>query len=117
GAIDYLASRGIRLGTARMFCREVTYTFKWRHYFAIGLLNNSGGWELRNKYQKNSSSPKDVTYIKNGNSKLIITEGMFDLLSIMESGGKLKLEYDFLVLNSTAFVKQAMGYLDGYTRI
>ncbi|MCG2462898.1 DNA primase [Flavobacteriaceae bacterium F89] len=92
GAIDYLASRGIRLGTARKFCREVTYTFRGRHYFAIGLQNISEGWELRNKSIKNSSSPKDVTHIKNGHSKLIVTEGMFDLLSIMEIGGKLDLD-------------------------
>ncbi|MCG2462810.1 toprim domain-containing protein [Flavobacteriaceae bacterium F89] len=117
GAIDYLASRGIRLGTARTVCREVTYTFKGRHYFAIGILNNSRGWELRNKYFKNSSSPKDLTYIKNGNHKLIVTEGMFDLLSIMETDKGLQEEYDLLVLNSTALVKRAMGYLDGYTRI
>ncbi|MCG2462392.1 toprim domain-containing protein [Flavobacteriaceae bacterium F89] len=117
GAIDYLASRGIRLGTARSFCKEVHYTFRERHYFAIGLKNNSGGWELRNKYMKNSSSPKDVTHIKNGHSKLIITEGMFDLLSIMESYKSLQDKYDILVLNSTAFVKRALGYLDGYARI
>ena len=117
GAIDYLASRGIRLGTARKLCKEVHYIFKGRHYFAIGLKNNSGGWELRNKYMKNSSSPKDVSHIKNGHKKLLVTEGMFDLLTIMESDKSLQEEYDFLVMNSTAFVKRALGYLEGYVQI
>lgn len=66
---------------------------------------------------QNSSSPKDITHIKNGNNKLIVTEGMFDLLSILDGTGKLESEYDFLVLNSTAFVQKAMEIIDGYISI
>ena len=94
-----------------MYCYEVHYLHKGRQYFAIGLKNDSGGWELRNEYYKNSSSPKDITHIKNGNEKLIVTEGMFDLLSILDSTKNLESEYDFLVLNSTAFLKKAMNVL------
>ena len=42
---------------------------------------------------------------------------MFDLLSILESTKNLESEYDFLVLNSTAFLKKAMNSIDGYNRI
>jgi 5S rRNA maturation endonuclease (ribonuclease M5) len=91
--------------------------FKGRKYFATGLKNDSGGWELRNKYYKNSSSPKDSKHIKNGNTKLIVTEGMFDLLSIVEYHKNLESDCDFLVLNSTAFVQKAMRTLDGYSSI
>ena len=76
--------------------------------------NDSGGWELRNKYYKNSASPKDVTHIKNGNPKLIVTEGMFDLLSLLERNSKLEMEYDFLVLNSSTFVKKAIYRIERY---
>ncbi|WP_373519850.1 toprim domain-containing protein [Pricia sp.] len=113
----YLKSRNIEPGTALGYCREVHYRFKDKSYFAIGLKNDSGGWELRNKYVKNPSSPKDITHIKNGNRKLIVTEGMFDLLSILENSEKLESEYDLLVLNSTAFVQRAMKIIDGYTGI
>lgn len=117
GLSNYLFERKISISTASTICREVHYLHKGRRYFAIGLKNNSGGWELRNKYYKNSSSPKDITHIKNGNGKLIVTEGMFDLLSILEGTQESNLEYDFLVLNSTALVKKANELMDAYDRI
>ncbi|SDF15588.1 Toprim-like [Pricia antarctica] len=113
----YLKSRNIELTTALKYIREVHYRFKDKGYFAIGLKNGSGGWELRNKYMKNSSSPKDITHIKNGNTKLVVTEGMFDLLSILDSNENLESKYDFLVLNSTAFVQKAMNLIDGYISV
>ncbi len=117
GLLKYLAERRISIAIASMYCYEVHYLHRGRRYFALGLKNDSGGWELRNKYYKNSSSPKDITHIKNGNKKLIITEGMFDLLSILDSTKNLESEYDFLVLNSTAFLKKAMNVIDGYNQI
>ncbi len=117
GLLKYLFERKISISTASAICMEVHYLNKGRKYFAIGLENNSGGWELRNKYCKNCSSPKDITHIKNGNGKLIVTEGMFDLLSILEGTEESNLEYDFLVLNSVAFVKKAMDVIEGYNQI
>ena len=114
---DYLTSRKISLNTASKLCKEVHYGFKNRDYFAIGLKNDSGGWELRNKYYKNSSTPKDVTHIKNGNNKLIVTEGMFDMLSLLDENMELEWEYDFLILNSTAFLEKAKKISNGYDTI
>ena len=74
----YLSSRSISTATAKKYISEVHYSFKNKNYFAIGFKNDSGGWELRNKYYKNCSSPKDITHIKKGNGKLIVTEGVFD---------------------------------------
>ncbi len=114
---EYLKSRNISIPTANKLIKEVHYDFKNKNYFAIGFRNDSGGWELRNKYYKNSSSPKDVTHIKNGKDKLIITEGMFDLLSILVVIKNLDSKYDFLVMNSTAFVSKAIELMDGYFQI
>jgi len=117
GLLKYLFERRISISTASAICMEVYYLNIGRRYFGIGLKNDSGGWELRNKYYKNSSSPKDITHIKNGNEKLIVTEGMFDLLSILEGTEESNLEYDFLVLNSTAFLKKGMKVIDSYSQI
>jgi len=117
GLRKYLYERGISTATASKFCKEVHYMFKGRKYFAIGLKNGSGGWELRNGYYKNSSSPKDITHIQNGNKKLIVTEGIFDLLSIVECHKNLESEHDFLVLNSTAFVQKVMKLKDSYSSV
>jgi hypothetical protein len=115
--LKYIAERSISIATVAMYCYEAHYLHKGRRYFAIGLKNDSGGWELRNEYYKNSSSPKDITHIKNGHEKLIVTEGMFDLLSILESAKNLESEYDFLVLNSTAFLKKGMKIINSYSQI
>lgn len=117
GLIRYLTERKISMSTASLYCKEVHYKFKGRNYFAIGLKNDSGGWELRNKYFKNSASPKDITHIKNEKKRLIVTEGMFDLLSILESYKEMKAKYDFLVLNSTAFAVKAMNIMARYDQI
>ncbi|ASV29295.1 toprim domain-containing protein [Maribacter cobaltidurans] len=113
----YLSSRSISTATAKKYISEVHYSFKNKNYFAIGFKNDSGGWELRNKYYKNCSSPKDITHIKKGNGKLIVTEGVFDLLSLLSYNEILEAEYDFSVLNSTAFVSKAMEIMKGYLQI
>jgi hypothetical protein len=117
GLLGYLKSRNVQISIAKSYCKEVHYTFKGNPYFAIGLQNESGGWELRNKYLKNCTSPKDVTHIQNGHQKLTITEGMFDLLSIVDYIGVLRQKSDFLVMNSTVFIEKTMSILKGYSSI
>ena len=115
--IRYLNSRKISVSTAAKLCQEVHYILRGRNFFAIGLKNDSGGWDLRNKYYKNSSSPKDITYLKNGNRRLIVTEGMFDMLSLMEWDKKLRDQNDILILNSLAFVEKIPGLLESYESV
>ncbi|MCK0144420.1 toprim domain-containing protein [Arenibacter sp. F26102] len=114
---EYVEKRGISLPTAKRLCREVHYSFKDKMYFAIGLQNDSYGWELRNKYYKNSSSPKDMTYINYGSRGLVITEGMFDMLSLLERDKELREEYDLLILNSLAFIEKAFGLFESYEAV
>ena len=123
--IKYLLSRKIPLKIARLYCKEIRYIFKDKTYFAVGLKNQTEGWELRNKYYKNSISPKDITHIKNKDKlknksiRLILTEGMFDLLSILTYYPELRNDktIDFLVLNSTTFADKAMELLNDYDTI
>jgi DNA primase len=115
--IQYLISRKITLTTARKYCKEVWYEFNGKKYFAIGLQNSQGGWELRNKYFKNSSSPKSYTYLKNSENSLVVLEGMFDLLSLVELNCIDLTDYDFIILNSTAFVKSIVGFFTNYDKV
>jgi len=115
--IQYLCSRAIPLAIAKTYCKEVWYKNKGRLFFAIGLKNNKGGWELRNKIFKNSSSPKSYTYIKNNSKELIILEGMFDLLSLATLDANLLKNSDILVLNSVALIKDIEKYLSNYALV
>ena len=115
--IQYLQSRKISLDTAKALCKEVHYSCRGKNYFAIGLSNASGGWELRNRYFKTSTSPKDISHNRNGHSKLIVTEGMFDLLSLMEIKPEIRNTHDLLVLNSTSFLHKVELLADTYETI
>jgi len=115
--IQYLSSRKITLSTARSYCKEVWYQCKDKKYFAIGLQNCKGGWELRNRYFKNSSSPKSYTYLKNSGTSLIVLEGMFDLLSLVELKSIDIADCDIIILNSTAFVKSIVGFFTNYDKV
>ncbi|UBZ10795.1 toprim domain-containing protein [Leeuwenhoekiella palythoae] len=115
--LAYLKSRKINPVVAQGFCQEVHYTIKEKYGFSIGLKNNSEGWELRNKYFKASSSPKDLRWITNGTQNLIVIEGMFDLLSLVTRFPNLIREADFLILNSIAFAEKTLPYFDTYTTV
>jgi len=115
--IQYLNSRGISITIAKAYCKEVWYKNKDHQFFAIGLKNNKGGWELRNKIFKNSSSPKSYTYIQNNTKQLIILEGMFDLLSLATLDGNLLKTSDILVLNSISFINAIEKYMSKYTLV
>ena len=110
----YLRSRKISTRTAIKHCREIHYQIGERNYFAIGLPNRSGGWELRNRYWKGSTSPKDVSLVKNGSKGLVVVEGMFDMLSLIEHRPQLGTTHDLLILNTTAFVKRMAAEIMEY---
>lgn len=114
---QYLESRYISLETAKKLCKEVHYRTKGNTYFAIGLENVARGWELRNKYWKNSTSPKAISIFQSGHKKLIVTEGMFDMLSLLELMPNIQKTCDLLILNSTAFVEKALAYFKDYDQI
>ncbi len=104
--IQYLDFRKIKLEIAQLYCNEIWYRFKGNKYFALGLKNHLEGWELRNKYFKNSSSPKTYTYLKNQSDRLILLEGIFDLLSLADLYPEKLENSDVIVLNSLSFLEQ-----------
>lgn len=115
--IQYLNSRQIPLETARYYCSEVWYQYNKKTFFAIGLRNNLGGWELRNKFYKNCCAPKSYTYLKKGKDQLIIVEGMFDLMSLAVFD-KVLIDYsDVIILNSIAFINDVAQLLQDYQKV
>ena len=113
----YLKFRKINVALAKHFCNEVWYQWKEKQYYALGLKNKLGGWELRNKYFKNSSSPKTFSLIENDSKQLLITEGMFDFLSLATIDGDLVQSSDSIILNSLAFIKRIETLIPKYKRV
>ena len=115
--IQYLHSRKIPLVIARHYCKEVWYQSNNKRFFAIGLKNILGGWELRNKFYKNSCSPKAHSYLKSSSDQLLIVEGLFDLLSLVKLDNELIVNSDIIVLNSIGFIKEIEQYINNYPKV
>jgi len=113
----YLSSRGIDLALGNAYCKEISYSLKGREFFALGLENQLGGWELRNKYFKGSCSPKSYTHLKNGSCRLLVTEGMFDFLSLATLEHDLVHASDVIILNSLCFLPKIQTQIPGYKQV
>ena len=123
--IKYLHERKISLAIANRFCSEVDFDLYGKKYTAIGFKNDSSGYELRNNYFKGSSSPKDVTTIKNGGENLCVFEGFFNFLSFQAqkiSNKNLlhdlpKMQGSFLILNSLSFFDRSRDLMENHSSI
>ncbi len=106
--VNYLHERHIPRVVAEQYCREVNYELDGRNYFGIGFKNDAGGFEIRNAYVKQSSSPKDITSIGNGGREAHVFEGFMDFLSWKTLHQDLERPpADFIVLNGAAFFEKA----------
>jgi len=116
----YLISRKINPLFASKYCVEATYKIgtKERNYFSIGFKNDSGGYELRNRYVKLSTSPKDITIIKGQNRFAVnIFEGFMDFFSALTYFKTDRAGCDTIVLNGVGFVKKILDQLPRYSSI
>ena len=127
----YIHARKIPLPLTEQYCKEIEYTLKGHKFIALGFKNDAGGFELRNKNFKASSTSKAPTIIDLSNNnqtiqeeKLAVFEGFFSFLSfmtLMESGQLFVEKPDkILVLNSLAFLQKrkdvmmSFGHIDLY---
>lgn len=116
--INYLDSRGIDLELANRFCKEIEFRIGPKTYKAIGFPNQSGAYELRNRWFKGSSSPKDISLIENGASRISVLEGFIDFLSVLKIDNseikQLTANSDFLVLNSLRLFNRSLTLIKSY---
>jgi hypothetical protein len=121
--ITYLQERCIDIPIAQKHCREVYYTAGGKRYFGIGFKNNSGGYEIRNKYFKGATS-KDITTIHHKDAYAChIYEGFLDYLSHLtiekhhlssktgHSWPKINPGENIIILNSVTNINKAKDFL------
>lgn len=114
--LEYLRER--KVGNQTQLLDEIRYRMKDKNYFGIGFKNDSGGYEIRNKYSKICLGKKDVSTIKNGSESLRIFEGFFDFLSFKNVENFLEKETaDYLILNSVSMISNIKKSLDSYENI
>lgn len=115
--LGYMAERKINPDIARRHCREIHYTVNGKPYFAVGFVNDAGGYELRNKYFKGCISPKEITAIDNGLDACAVFEGFMDYLSYLTLKNQQHPQIDIVVLNSVVLLEKAMGFLKRHNTI
>jgi hypothetical protein len=103
--IDYLQSRGIPHTLARRWCKEIHIG----RYFYIGFQSVAGGYELRNKLDKRSLGPKNISVLGRGNT-VIVFEGFIDFLSHLQIYGYLP-DTAYVVMNSVSNAEKVISYL------
>lgn len=122
--LSYLRSRMIDADIGKMFCKEVHYELRRRHYFGLAFGNLSGGYEVRNPYYKGCLKNKDVSMIRYSHDEtqnhVCVFEGFMDFLSYMtlrQAGDKaicIEAPCDHLVMNSVNNLKKALAHLQEY---
>jgi len=115
--INYLESRKLNLKLAKEYCKEVSFKLNDKNFYAVGFQNDSKGYELRCKYFKGSSSPKDVTLIKNNADKLLLFEGFMDFLSWFSCKLFFTGNHDYLILNTLSFLNKSKSVIKEYNEV
>jgi len=114
--LEYLKERKVEKQTE--FLKEIHYRMNDKNYFGIGFKNDSGGYEIRNKYSKICLGKKDISTIKNNSNSLRIFEGFFDFLSFKNVEKFLEKEpSDYIILNSVSMVSNIKNAVENYENI
>jgi hypothetical protein len=116
GLLGYLRERSINIEIAKLHCQEVHYSVNGKPYFAVGFRNDTGGYELRNKYFKGCTS-KDVTTVKAGSNTCQLFEGFMDYLSFLTVKNWQQSKADVIVLNSLSNLVKVKNILTAYGSI
>lgn len=129
--LEYLIGRRIDLDIARKNCKEVYYSVGDKRYFAIGFQNESGGYELRNKYFKGCTS-KDISLCQvNRNNQpdelkqshsdnteaCLVFEGFVDYLSYLTIKKTEKPVVDTVILNSVSNLSKAIDFIKSHPKV
>jgi hypothetical protein len=115
----YLQSRGV-WEAGRDLLKEVHYSIEdqkgqRKHYFAAGWTNETGGWEVRNKYFKGCLGHKAISFIPGHEKNLAVFEGYFNYLSWLEehpAAGE-----SILVLNSAVLLARGIERAKAFSSI
>ena len=109
--VDYAKRRYISTDTIKrseilFLSQEIVKDNETKHFFFLGLKNDSQGYSIRNKAMKGMRGTMDITTIeKQPGQPFVVVEGMFEYLSILEATKNFDL--NFIILNSTVNAQKA----------
>ncbi len=107
----YSRSRGIHDEVIKQVCKQINFkTTNGKVLYGIGFRNDCHGWEIRNPFYKGCIGKKQITsQIDVAGKPIIVCEGFFDYLSLIELGWIDIFNSNIVVLNSTSLVDNAIS--------
>ena len=110
--VYFTDNRCIDLNRTKPFLKCICYEVRGKRYQAIGFINQSGGYELRDDNTfKGTITPKDITPIFTDRAEPVcIFEGFMDFLSFLSM--KEEITNHCLVMNSVSNVARTIRYLN-----
>lgn len=114
--LAFLDSRKVNLSIAKTYCKEVHYQIRRRNYYAIGFINDQGGYALRNPYFKNCVAPNHITTFDREADTVDLFEGFIDYLSLLTMQ-PIQEKNSAVVLNSVNNLEKAVRFLYKHKQI
>lgn len=114
---EYLSSRGIPADLAKNHLKQV-YAFNKktrRSFYALGMKNESRGYELRNELFKGTLGEKNISFVrgvKTSEGKIHVFEGFLDFLTALFYQDNHRFEHDVIILNSLSNIRKAIPYIE-----
>lgn len=115
--LQYLDRRAINVDLAREYCKQIHYATNNRSYFALGLKNDSDGWNLRSEYFKGCTSMDISTCKAVDRDTALVFEGFMDYLSYLAINNLRKPTDSIVVLNSTSNLNKAMDFVKSHEKV
>ena len=120
GLIHYGEKRGIAPYVTKKYLEQVTFVNKstGKKIFALGMKNESKGYDLRNPQFKGCIRQKDVTFIRGKNIPQLtvnVFEGMMDFLTVITQRNGKPLDDDSIILHSLSCMDRGTAYIRNYT--
>ena len=119
--VEYAADRAVSKEVLEKYCEEIVYhvdSAPDRKFYAIGFMNNSGGYVLRSSISKRCSSSDITTLGSDGEmtqdatcDKVLVFEGFMDFLSWFTDVKQQTPQYDCCILNSVSNIARALPWI------
>ena len=109
--LEYLKERKIDIEIANRYLSEIHYMLNGKNYYALGFKCDDAGYELRSPISKRNINGKNISTINNGSNSVKVFEGFFDFLSYATEHKTEYKNYDYIVLNTSAFVEGMLNDL------
>lgn len=116
--IRFGESRGIPESVLKKYLLQVSFLNKNtnRTLIALGMKNESKGFDVRNPSFKGCIRSKDISFIRGGNkpSGIHVFEGFMDFLSVITERNGKPFEEDTVILHSLNCMRKGTAYIRNY---